>query len=260
MYLVRSTLAIAAVVLVRLRRVLPRPRRSRSGTSSPARSGPPASPTPKYGILPLLVGTLMVAVIAARHRPADRPDHRHLPERIRQPARPQRRQADPGAAGRHPDGRLRLLRRHHRDAVPGRSSFPGWSNPYNQLSGGIVVGIMILPMVASLSEDALRAVPRSLRDGVLRPGRQQVRDVGRRSSCRRPCRASSPRSSWPSPGPSARPWPSAWPAATRRELHPRPAQGIATMTSFIVRIAKGDVQHGSTDFNSLFAVAGCSSS
>ena len=35
-----------------------------------------------------------------------------------------------------------------------------------------------------------------------------------------------------------------------------PREGIATMTSFIVRIAQGDVQHGSTDFNSLFAVAG----
>jgi phosphate transport system permease protein len=35
---------------------------------------------------------------------------------------------------------------------------------YNAASAGIAVGIMILPIVASLSEDALRAVPRSLRD------------------------------------------------------------------------------------------------
>lgn len=35
---------------------------------------------------------------------------------------------------------------------------------FNVASGGIVVGIMIIPMVASLSEDVLRAVPRSLRD------------------------------------------------------------------------------------------------
>lgn len=35
---------------------------------------------------------------------------------------------------------------------------------YNAASGGIIVGIMIIPMVASLSEDVLRAVPRSLRD------------------------------------------------------------------------------------------------
>ena len=35
---------------------------------------------------------------------------------------------------------------------------------FNALSGGIVVGIMIIPMVASLSEDVLRAVPNSLRE------------------------------------------------------------------------------------------------
>lgn len=36
---------------------------------------------------------------------------------------------------------------------------------FNALSAGIVMGIMIIPMVASLSEDALNAVPRSLREG-----------------------------------------------------------------------------------------------
>lgn len=36
---------------------------------------------------------------------------------------------------------------------------------FNALSAAIVVGVMIIPMVASISEDALRAVPRSLREG-----------------------------------------------------------------------------------------------
>lgn len=35
---------------------------------------------------------------------------------------------------------------------------------FNALTGGIVVGIMIIPMISSLTEDALRAVPRSLRE------------------------------------------------------------------------------------------------
>ncbi len=35
---------------------------------------------------------------------------------------------------------------------------------YNMLSAGLVMGIMILPLVCSMSEDALQAVPRSLRD------------------------------------------------------------------------------------------------
>ncbi len=37
--------------------------------------------------------------------------------------------------------------------------------PYNAMSAGIAVGIMCLPIVSSLSEDALQAVPRSLREG-----------------------------------------------------------------------------------------------
>jgi phosphate transport system permease protein len=127
-------------------------------------------------------------------------------------------------------------------------------NPNNQISGGIVVGIMIIPMVASLSEDALRAVPRSLRDGAIALGATKYetsvkvvvpaalsgitasfllalsRAIGETMAVSLAC------------GDTAR---IVW-----------PTQGMATMTSFIVRIAKGDVQHGSTDFNSLFAVGG----
>jgi phosphate transport system permease protein len=38
---------------------------------------------------------------------------------------------------------------------------------YNALSPGIVVGIMIIPMIASLSEDAMSSVPKSIREGAL---------------------------------------------------------------------------------------------
>ena len=41
---------------------------------------------------------------------------------------------------------------------------------FNILSAGIVIGIMIIPYVASLSEDAMRAVPNGLRDGSLALG------------------------------------------------------------------------------------------
>ena len=132
---------------------------------------------------------------------------------------------------------------------------PGLQQPYNQLSGGIVVGIMILPMIASLSEDALRAVPQSLRDASYALGANSFetstkvvvpsalsgviasfilalsRAVGETMAVSLAC-------------------------GDRPKLTFDPREGIATMTSFIVRIAKGDVQHGSTDFNSLFAVAG----
>ncbi|WP_227939233.1 phosphate ABC transporter permease subunit PstC [Alkalihalobacillus deserti] len=41
---------------------------------------------------------------------------------------------------------------------------------YNALSPGIVVGIMIIPMIASLSEDAMSSVPRSIREGAYAMG------------------------------------------------------------------------------------------
>jgi phosphate transport system permease protein len=41
---------------------------------------------------------------------------------------------------------------------------------YNAMSAGLATGIMILPIVCSLSEDALRAVPRSLRDAAFALG------------------------------------------------------------------------------------------
>src|SRR5262249_13494714 len=130
---------------------------------------------------------------------------------------------------------------------------PRLGDPTNQLSGGIVVGIMIIPMVASLSEDALRAVPRPLRDASIALGANKFetsvkvvlpaalsgvtasfllaisRAIGETMAVSLAC------------GEMA-----------KFTLDPR--EGIATMTSFIVRIAKGDVPHGSTDFNSLFAV------
>ena len=41
---------------------------------------------------------------------------------------------------------------------------------FNAISPGIVVGIMIIPMIASLSEDAMSSVPRSIREGALAMG------------------------------------------------------------------------------------------
>lgn len=45
-----------------------------------------------------------------------------------------------------------------------RPLFPG-TEFYNALSGGLVVGVMIVPIIASVSEDAMAAVPRALREG-----------------------------------------------------------------------------------------------
>ncbi len=57
-----------------------------------------------------------------------------------------------------------------------RRFFPEIS-AYNALSASIVVGIMIIPIVASISEDALRAVPRSLREAGYALGARKVRVI-----------------------------------------------------------------------------------
>ncbi len=51
--------------------------------------------------------------------------------------------------------------------TPGLKLFHEGFNIYNGMSAGIAVGILCLPIVTSLVEDALRAVPRSLREGAL---------------------------------------------------------------------------------------------
>lgn len=48
---------------------------------------------------------------------------------------------------------------------------------YNALSASVVVGIMIIPIVASISEDALRAVPRSLREAGYALGARKVKVI-----------------------------------------------------------------------------------
>jgi phosphate transport system permease protein len=50
-----------------------------------------------------------------------------------------------------------------------KNVFPDMSI-YNALSPGIVVGVMIIPMIASLSEDAMSSVPQSMREGALALG------------------------------------------------------------------------------------------
>ena len=52
---------------------------------------------------------------------------------------------------------------------------------FNGLAGGIIVGIMIVPTIASIAEDAMTAVPQGLREGAYGVGasRRQVADARR---------------------------------------------------------------------------------
>lgn len=207
----------------------------------------------KYSILPLLTGTIMVAVIAAvLALPMGLISAIYLSEYANKP--------------------VRLLLKPTLELLAGIPTvvygyfavfaitpmlhmfIPGLDPVTNQLSGGIVVAIMILPMVASLSEDAMRMVPGSLREASYALGATKFetstkvvvpaalsgilasfllaisRAIGETMAVTLAC-------------------------GGQPKLTLDPREGLATMTGFIARIAQGDVQHGTTLFNSLFAVA-----
>jgi phosphate transport system permease protein len=134
-----------------------------------------------------------------------------------------------------------------------KTFFPDQTDFHNSLSGGFVMGIMIIPTVASLSEDAMRAVPQSLREGAfgLGAGRRRVavrvvipaalsgivasvilgvsRAVGETMIA-------------------------AIATGSTPKLTVNPLESIQTMTAYIAQVALGDSQQGTVDYNSIFAV------
>ena len=65
------------------------------------------------------------------------------------------------------------------NVTPGlQKLIPGLSG-FNALSAGLVMGVMVLPVVASLSEDAIRAVPFSLREASLALGATKLTTISR---------------------------------------------------------------------------------
>jgi phosphate transport system permease protein len=124
---------------------------------------------------------------------------------------------------------------------------------YNTGSAGLAMGILILPLVASMSEDALNAVPRSLREAAYGLGATRLevavkivlpaalsgiaaavivalsRAIGETMIV-------------------------ALAAGAGPALTLNPFRGAETMTGHIVRISGGDLSYDSIDYNSLFAI------
>ena len=125
---------------------------------------------------------------------------------------------------------------------------------FNALSACIVVGVMIIPMVSSLSEDVLSAVPRGLARG-------RLRRWGRRSSRSRPgsscpprCRGSWRRSSWPISRAIGETMAVVLAAGMRPQITLNPLTSVETMTAYIVAVFGGEASYGSPEYLSLFAV------
>ena len=125
---------------------------------------------------------------------------------------------------------------------------------YNMASGGLVIGILVLPLVSSMCEDALSAVPRTLREAGLAMGSTRLemaihivvpaafsgimaafivgisRAIGETMVVALAVGA----------GPN---------------FTFNPFRGAETMTGHIVRISTGDLSYDSIDYNSIFAIA-----
>ena len=129
--------------------------------------------------------------------------------------------------------------------IPGLSGF-------NSLSAGIVMGIMIIPFVSSLSEDALYAVPRSLREASYGMGATKLQTAFRVII----------------PAASSgiivsiilaisRAIGETMIVAIAAGQQPRltldPTVPVETITAYIVQVSLGDVQHGSIEYRTIFA-------
>jgi phosphate transport system permease protein len=133
-----------------------------------------------------------------------------------------------------------------------RSIWPG-TEPFNAASAAIVMGVMIIPMVSSLSEDALSAVPRALREGSYALGANKF-EVATRTVV--PAALSGVFASFIlaisraigetmivtiAAGSSAR-------------LTLNPLESMQTMTAYIAQVSMGEVAHGTVEYQTIFAV------
>ncbi|PKO63259.1 MAG: phosphate ABC transporter permease subunit PstC [Betaproteobacteria bacterium HGW-Betaproteobacteria-18] len=123
---------------------------------------------------------------------------------------------------------------------------------FNVLSAGIVMGIMIIPYVSSLSEDAMRAVPMSLREGSYAMGATRFQTAMRVIV---PASISGIASAYIL-GVSRAVGETmilAVAAGMQPNLTLNPLEPAATVTSFIVQVALGDLPHGSIGYQTIFA-------
>jgi phosphate transport system permease protein len=123
---------------------------------------------------------------------------------------------------------------------------------FNALSAGIVMGIMIIPFISSLSEDALHSVPKSLREAAYGMGSTKLQTAFRVAV----------------PAASSgiivsiilaisRAVGETMIVAIAAGQQPRltfdPTVPIETITAYIVQVSLGDVPHGSLEYRTIFA-------
>lgn len=130
--------------------------------------------------------------------------------------------------------------------IPGLAGF-------NALSPGIVMGIMILPLVSSLSEDAMRAVPQGLREGAYALGATRMQTA---LSVVVPAAFSgiTAASILAVSRAIGETMIVAIAAGQQPRLTASPLVPIETMTAYIVQVSLGDTPQGTLEYRTIFAV------
>ncbi len=133
-----------------------------------------------------------------------------------------------------------------------RSIWPG-TEVFNALSAALVMGIMILPMVSSLSEDAMAAVPRELREGAYALGATKL-EVSLRTVV--PAALSGIVASFILALSRAigETMIVTIAAGARPQLTLNPLESVQTMTAYIAQTAMGEAPHGTVEYQTIFAV------
>jgi phosphate transport system permease protein len=123
---------------------------------------------------------------------------------------------------------------------------------FNMLGAGMVMGIMIIPLIASVSEDAMRAVPRELREASYGAGATKLQTA---LQVVFPAAASGVSSSYILG--VSRAVGETMIVSVAAGLQPtltfNPTEPAATITAYIVQVSLGDLPHGSTEYQTIFA-------
>ena len=123
---------------------------------------------------------------------------------------------------------------------------------FNMLGAGIVMGVMIIPYIASVAEDAMRAVPMNMREGSYAMGATKFQTAIRVVT---PAATSGIIAAYILGISRAvgETMVVAIAAGQQPTFTFTPLEGAATITAYIVQVAMGDLPHGSLGYQSIFA-------
>jgi phosphate transport system permease protein len=134
-----------------------------------------------------------------------------------------------------------------------RLPFLPWDSPFSIGVAGLAVGLLTIPLIASISDDAMRAVPRSLREGAYALGASKLRVSARVVF---PAAISGIVASVVLAASRAvgETMVVLMVAGGNASLTLNPTESALPMTAYIGRTATGEIAQGSTAFESIFAV------